>query len=88
MIRCEDALGRPWEFLDGPLDYRDEGEIRRHLEVCSRCYPRFDFQRAHLHLMRRVRDRDSVSRQLRRRLFERILEEDAQAGRGEAGGVA
>ena len=88
MIRCEDALERLWEFLDGELESQDEGEIQRHLEVCSRCYPRYDFQRAYFELMRRVRDRDSVPRRLRRRLFERILAEDATAGGNGAGGVA
>ena len=89
MIRCEEALERLWEFLDGELEAADETDVQRHLEVCARCYPRYDFQRAYFELMRRIRDRDGVPRQFRRRLFDRILEEDAAAGEGNgAGGVA
>ncbi len=89
MIRCEEALERLWEFLDGELDGANETEVKLHLEVCSRCYPRYDFHRAYFELMRSIRDRDAVPRKLRRRLFERILEEDAAVGEGNgAGGVA
>lgn len=89
MIRCEDALERLWDFLDGELPPSNEDEVRRHLEVCSRCYPRYDFQRAYFELMRRVRGRDSVPGQLRRRLFERILAEDLGSAEGNGvGGVA
>lgn len=80
MIRCEEALARLWEFLDGELEIEDEREVQRHLEVCSRCYPRYDFQRAYFELMRRVRDRDAVPEKLRSAVFERILEEEAAGG--------
>ena len=92
MIRCEEALEWLWEFLDSELEPANESEVQRHLEVCSRCYPRYDFQRAYFELMRRIRDRDAVPGKLRRRLFERILEEDVAAGDRNggngAGGVA
>ena len=54
MIRCEEALERLWEFLDGELEPANETEVQRHLEVCSRCYPRYDFQRAHVELTRGI----------------------------------
>ena len=82
MIRCEEALERLWDFLDGELEAADENEVQRHLEVCSRCYPRYDFRRAYFELMRRIRERDSVPGRLRRRLFQRILEEDAAGAEG------
>ena len=88
-MRCEEALERLWDFLDGELEPANEDEVRRHIEVCSRCYPRYNFERAYFELMGRVRERDSVPRKLRRQLFERILEEDTSAAnRGGAGGAA
>ena len=89
MIRCEEALERLWEFLDGELEAASEAAVQSHLEVCARCYPRYDFQRAYFKLMHRIQERDAVPRHLRRRLFEQILEEDATAPEGNgAGGAA
>lgn len=82
MIRCEEALERLWDFLDGELAPKDEAEVRRHLEVCSRCYPQYDFQRAYFRLMERIREREAPPGELRRRLFERILAEEAAGGNG------
>lgn len=88
MIRCEEALERLWEFLDGELDPANEADVQRHLDVCSRCYPRYDFQRAYFELMHRIRKREGVPPKLRRRIFERILEEEAAGGGKDTDGVA
>jgi mycothiol system anti-sigma-R factor len=88
VIQCEEALQRLWEFLDGELQPKDEAEVRRHLEMCSRCYPRYDFQRAYFELMDRLKGRDSVPNGLRRQLFERILAEDAINGSGGGGSTS
>lgn len=88
MIRCEEALERLWEFLDGELEAASEASVQNHLEACARCYPRYDFQRAYFELMSRIQERDAVPRQLRRQVFEQILEEDAAASRGNGTGGA
>ena len=89
MIACEEALARLWEFLDGELEAASEDEVQSHLEVCSRCYPRYDFQRAYFELMSRVKEREAMPRELRHQLFKRILEEDAASPGGNGtGGVA
>ena len=80
MMRCEEALERLWEFLDGELAPSSEAAVRRHLEICKRCYPQYDFQRAYFEYARRVRDRDHAPPELRRRLFRRILEQEANNG--------
>lgn len=80
MIRCEEALARLWEFLDGELTAADEEAVRKHLEICHRCYPHYDFQRAYFEYTRRIRERDHAPPGLRRRLFERILEQEANSG--------
>ena len=87
MIRCEEALARLWEFLDGELEGASEDAVQSHLEVCSRCYPRYDFQRVYFELMSRVQEREAMPRQLRRQLFERILEEDATSPGGNGNGT-
>lgn len=82
VLRCEEALARLWEFLDGELPPEGETAVKKHLDVCARCYPRYDFQRAYLRYTRRLRERDCAPPELRRRLFERILEQEAYGRRG------
>lgn len=47
-VSCEEALSRVYEYLDGELEREMQERINRHLEVCRRCYPRFDFERLFL----------------------------------------
>lgn len=85
MIRCEDVLARLWDFLDGELDATEEAAIRRHLELCDRCYPQYDFQRAYLEYTRTIQGREQVPSELRRRLFRRLLEQDTSRDEGNRG---
>ncbi|MGH7556219.1 MAG: zf-HC2 domain-containing protein [Gemmatimonadota bacterium] len=68
MISCEEALEHLRELIDGELAQEDEVAVRWHVEVCSRCYPRYDFQRAYLALLRRIRRGEGPSLDLRQRL--------------------
>lgn len=81
MIRCEEALARLWEFLDGELPPDDETAVQKHLAICSRCYPQYDFQRAYFEFTRRIREREHAPAELRRRLFGMILEQEAKNGK-------
>jgi hypothetical protein len=84
MIRCEEAIARLWDFLDGELPPDQEGAVLRHLEVCNRCYPQYDFRRAYLEFTWRVRRAgNGATAEFRRRLFRLLLE---QEGAGEGGG--
>lgn len=76
MIRCEDALARLWDFLDGELPPDEEEALQKHLEICGRCYPQYDFQRAYLRYTRRLAEREKAPPELRKRLFKRILEQE------------
>lgn len=49
--------------------------------VCTRCYPRYDFQRAYREFTRRLHDSEHAPPRLRRQLFQRILEQEASNGR-------
>lgn len=77
MIRCEDALARLWEFLDGELPPADETAVKEHLDICKRCYPQYDFQTAYFEYTRRIREQEHAPPALRRRLFRKILEQEA-----------
>jgi mycothiol system anti-sigma-R factor len=78
MMPCEHVLARLWEYLDGELSPADDEAVRKHLEVCGRCYPRYNFQRAYLEYARRIRDREHAPTELRRRLFQNLLVQDTQ----------
>ncbi len=78
MIRCEEAMARLWEFLDGELEDVEEEAVRKHLEVCNRCYPRYDFQRAYFEYMQRTSSKGDGPVDLRRELFQKLLEQEAE----------
>lgn len=80
MISCEDALARLWEFLDGELSPEDEAAVKKHLEICNRCFPHYDFQSAYFEYTRQVREREHAPTPLRKELFHRILEQEADGG--------
>jgi len=81
MMRCEEALARLMEFIDGELPLDEEAAVKKHLDVCARCYPRYDFQRAYREFARRLHDGEHAPPTLRRRLFNKILEQEASNGR-------
>jgi anti-sigma factor (TIGR02949 family) len=80
MMSCHEAMARLWEFLDGELPEDERHMLERHLEVCSRCFPAYDFQRAYLEYTRRLATRESTPERLRRELFRRILETEGAGG--------
>lgn len=68
-IGCEEALARVYEYLDGELDPGTQERIHRHLEICKRCYPYFDFERLFLDYVREKGLRaGETSEELRRRV--------------------
>lgn len=81
-VSCEDVLARLWEFIDGELPHEQRDAVRRHLEVCRRCYPQYDFQRAYLRFVRRVAGHDQLSPECRRRLFEELMEQERRTAEG------
>lgn len=57
-MECREALGYVYEYLDGELDPDTQERIHRHVEICQRCYPYYDFERIFLDT---VRDRGLAS---------------------------
>jgi mycothiol system anti-sigma-R factor len=80
MMKCEDALARLWEFLDGELPPEEEAAVKKHLEFCNRCYPQYDFQRAYFEYTHHVSEEERAPAELRRRLFQTLLEREAMEG--------
>lgn len=78
MMRCHEAMGRLWEFLDGEMPVEDRRALERHLEVCGRCFPAYDFQRAYLEYTQNLAAQAVPPPELRRRLFQALLEMDAE----------
>lgn len=81
MMSCDDVMARLWEFLDGELPEGERRTLERHLEVCGRCFPAYDFQRAYLEYARRLATREHAPVGFRKQLFMKILEvETEEAG--------
>lgn len=72
-IDCSGVMKRLYEYIDGELDDETLVKIRRHLEVCKKCYPHYQFEKAFLHLLG-DQGRASAPSELRRRIFRSILE--------------
>lgn len=80
MISCEEALGRLFEYLDGELDDVDEAQVRRHLEVCKRCYPRLRHEEAFLEAVRRATRGETAPERVRQRIVRFVEEEGLESG--------
>lgn len=74
-ISCREAIERVYEFLDGELDPGWMERVRRHAEICARCTPHFEFERAFLEHVRRKGVRPEKSELLEKRIRE-ALERD------------
>ena len=78
MIPCEEASARLFEYLDGELEDVSEEEVRLHLEVCERCYPRAQFEKHFLEALRRSRNGGRASQSLRDRVLKSLAEDEHQ----------
>jgi anti-sigma factor (TIGR02949 family) len=80
MMPCDQVMDRLWAFIDGELSAGEESAVREHLEVCSQCFPEYDWHRAYSRFMRNVAIRMTHSG-LRRRVFEALLRESRRSDR-------
>lgn len=76
-IDCRDVMEKLYEYIDGELDEQTVKKIRRHLKLCKKCYPRYDFERAFLAFLKE-HGRLKAPPELRRSIFARLLEEDGE----------
>jgi anti-sigma factor (TIGR02949 family) len=75
-IDCEGVLAQLYEYIDGDLDEATVKKIRKHLEKCKCCYPRYDFEKAFLRFLQR-QGHVSAPPELRRKIFASLLEEES-----------
>ncbi len=73
---CDDALHSLYQYLDREMEDVRAQVIRRHLEDCSGCMERFDFE-ARLKIVVRERLSEEVPAEFIQRLNEAIARERA-----------
>ncbi len=79
-LSCRDAVERLWAFIDGELPDEDAAQVRAHLAACRQCHPHYDFQKAFCEFLR-TRRQEGAPPELRRRIFLRLLAEEAKEDR-------
>jgi mycothiol system anti-sigma-R factor len=75
---CNDSLAQLYTFLDGELTDTKRDDIRQHLDDCSPCLERFDFQ-AELRTVIAKRCHEEVPQELRDRIAA-TLDSESNAG--------
>lgn len=73
---CNDSLEQLYTFLDGELTEHKRAAIHHHLEECSPCLERFDFE-AELKIVIARRCHDEVPESLRRKVARSLGLEEA-----------
>lgn len=74
MIPCEDALRLVHDYLDGELDGVPETRVRRHFEVCGRCYPHLRLETAYREAMRRAAQGEQAPPTLKARVLDLLAD--------------
>jgi anti-sigma factor (TIGR02949 family) len=74
-LSCREAIERLWAYIDAELPNEEVDALKTHLEVCSACYPHYDFQKALCQFLRSQPQRCAPP-ELRRRIFLRLLAEE------------
>jgi anti-sigma factor (TIGR02949 family) len=75
MIDCDTVMRQLWDYLDGELNPERSDAIRRHVEMCSRCRPHSEFERAFLVAVKRSRREHSQPERLRGVLAKALAEQ-------------
>jgi anti-sigma factor (TIGR02949 family) len=75
MIDCDTVMRQLWDYLDGELTPERSEAIRRHVEMCSRCRPHSEFERAFLVAVKRSRREHSQPERLRGVLAKALAEQ-------------
>lgn len=78
MIPCEDALRLVHDFLDGELGDVPAEQVRRHFEVCGRCYPHLQLENAYRDAVRRAAAGQGAPEALKARVAALLAEAGAE----------
>ncbi len=77
MISCEDALRLVHEFMDGELEGASADEVKRHFDMCQRCYPHLRLESAFRDALKRAASGEAAPPELRDKVT--ALLEEARA---------
>jgi anti-sigma factor (TIGR02949 family) len=78
-ISCEDALRQVQEYLDGEVQVVSKAQIKQHFEVCSRCYPHLNFEKAYREAMRRAAAGEAAPPALRAKVAALLAENEPES---------
>lgn len=76
MISCRDAVNLLYEYLDGELTDVSEEEVRKHFEVCRRCFPHLKLEETFLAAVHRATQGGGAPEELRGRVMSLLSEVD------------
>ena len=79
-VNCVTALRQLWDYLDGELTSERLEAIRKHIEICSRCFPSYDFEKMFLEAISATRPECRAPERLRDKI-EAALREAGFGGR-------
>lgn len=68
MISCEDALRLVHDFLDGELEGVSESNVKRHFDMCERCYPHLHLESTYREAVRRAAAGEEASPELKEKV--------------------
>lgn len=71
---CAAAMRQLFDYLDGELTEERMCLVRSHLEICARCYPQYDFQRAFLEAIAATKQHCCAPGALRARILAGLRE--------------
>ena len=68
MTDCKTALKDLFDYLDKELDKGNTEEFERHIELCRKCFDRFEFEKMLRDRIRQKAGESSPSPELRKRI--------------------
>lgn len=78
MIPCEEALRHVHEYLDGELDGVPQEQVKRHFEVCGRCYPHLKLETSYREAVRRASRGEGAPPELKAKVARILAEAEAE----------
>lgn len=75
---CEEALRQVQEYLDGELESLSADQVAQHFDLCRRCYPHLNFEKAYREAMRRASAGACAPPELRAKIAALIAAADSE----------
>lgn len=79
MIACDEALEHLFEYLDGELENQTEEKVARHFDICRRCFPRLNFEKAFRDALRQVRRGEQAPERVKQQVLQLLSQEGFDA---------